>query len=360
MHALVTGGGGFLGGYIVKALLARGGTVRSFGRGDYPELRALGAEIVRGDLRDRAAVATALRDIDCVFHAAAMPGISMRSEVYDEVNRVGTENVLAACREMGVGRLVYTSSPSVVFAGADQRGIDERVPFGFEWLERHRAYYSLSKARAEQSVLAANSPALQTCALRPHLIWGPGDTHLIPRLIQRARSGRLRRVGDGTNLMDVTYVENAAEAHLLAADALARRPAVGGGAGSGDPRTAKIERAGASPPPAGKAYFISQGEPVNCWKWIDEILALVDLSPVKKAMSFRTAWRVGGAVEGAYRSLRLQGEPPMTRFLAAQLATSHWFDISAARRDLGYEPRVSTADGMRRLGDWLRRLSRKR
>jgi 2-alkyl-3-oxoalkanoate reductase len=347
MHALVTGGGGFLGGYIITSLIARGDRVRSFGRGEYPQLSAQGVDVVRGDLCNRASVLAACRDVDCVFHAAAMPGISMQAGVYEAVNYVGTENVLYACREAGVPRLVYTSSPSVVFAGRDQSGIDESTPYDFEWLESNRAYYSLSKARAEQAVLRANDDRLKTCALRPHLIWGPGDTHLIPRLIARARSGRLRRVGDGTNLVDVTFVENAADAHLLAADALGgRRPAVDPRAGSGDPRTTATL-------PGGKAYFISQGDPVNCWRWIDEVLALVDLPLVAKSVSFETASRVGGACEAAYRLLRLKGEPPMTRFLAAQLATSHWFDISAARRDLGYVPRVSTAEGMRRLGEWL-------
>ncbi|MCI0331810.1 MAG: NAD-dependent epimerase/dehydratase family protein [Planctomycetes bacterium] len=339
MHALVTGGGGFLGAYIVEAILARGGRVRSFGRGDYPRLQAQGAEVVRGDIRDRDAVAAACRDVECVYHVAAMPGISMRARGYDEVNRVGTDNVLAACRAAGVTRLIYTSSPSVVFAGHDQRGVDESEPYGFEWLEANRAYYSLSKARAEQAVLAANGETLKTCALRPHLIWGPGDTHLIPRLIARASAGRLRRVGDGTNLVDITYVENAADAHLRAADALAT----------------------AASPVAGRAYFVSQGEPVNCWRWIDEILALVELPAVSKSVSLETALRVGAVCEAVYRLLGLTSEPPMTRFLAAQLAISHWFDMSAARRDFGYQPRVSTAQGMRRLGEWLRReLNRKR
>jgi nucleoside-diphosphate-sugar epimerase len=198
-------------------------------------------------------------------------------------------------------------------------------------MKTHRAHYSLSKARAEQAVLAANGDSLRTCALRPHLIWGPRDTHLVPRLIERACRGRLRRVGDGANLVDVTFVENAAEAHLLAADALADNDS----------------------PAAGKAYFLSQGEPVNCWQWIDEILALVDLPPVEKSISASAAWRIGGACETTWRLLRLHSEPPMTRFLAAQLTTSHWFDFSAARSDLGYRPRVSTAQGMERLGEWL-------
>jgi len=332
MHALVTGGGGFLGGYIMEALLARGDVVRSFGRGHYPLLRAQGVDVVRGDIRDWQAVAAACRDVDCVFHAAAVPGISMRRRHYEEVNRLGTNLVIDGCRAAGVPRLVYTSSPSVVFAGQDQCGVNESEPYDFAWMKANRAYYSLTKARAEVAVLEANGGQLRTCALRPHLIWGPGDTHLVPRLIARARSGRLRRMGEGTNLVDVTYVENAVEAHLLAADALANEDST----------------------VAGKAYFISQGETVNCWQWIDEILALVDLPPVAKSMSYKAAWRVGAACEAVYRLLPLQGEPPMTRFLASQLAMSHWFDISAARRDLGYEPRVSTAEGMRRLGAWLR------
>jgi nucleoside-diphosphate-sugar epimerase len=332
MHALVTGGGGFLGEYIVRALIARGDRVRSFGRGHYPTLSSLGVDVVRGDIRDEASITAACQGVDCMFHVAAVPGIGMRESVYDSINRVGTENVLAACRTNSVARLVYTSSPSVVFAGRDQCGIDETTDYDFEWLRANRAYYSLSKALAERSVLAANGDGLKTCALRPHLIWGPGDTHLIPRLIARARSGRLRRVGDGTNVVDITYVENAADVHLQAADALA------------EPNS----------PPAGKAYFISQGEPVNCWQWIDEILALVDLPPVRRSISLKSAWRVGAVCERVWELLRLKGEPPMTRFLAAQLATSHWFDISAARRDLGYEPRVSTAEGMQRLAAWLR------
>jgi 2-alkyl-3-oxoalkanoate reductase len=332
MHALVTGGGGFLGRYIVEQLLARGDRVRTIYRRAYLKLEALGIEVARGDIRSLDAVDAACHEIDCVFHVAARPGIAMNRSEYDSINLVGTKNIVVTCRRKGVSRLVYTSSPSVVFAGCDQAGIDESAPYDFRWLEANRAWYSLSKAQAEQVVLAANSDELKTCALRPHLIWGPQDRHLIPRLIDRARSGRLRRIGDGTNLVDITYVENAAEAHLLAADALAQD----------------------GPPVAGKAYFISQGEPVNCWRWIDDILALVDLPPVKKKISLANARRVGGICEGLYSLLGFSDEPPMTRFLASQLATSHWFDIGAARRDLGYTPRVSTAEGMQRLGEWLK------
>ena len=331
-HALVTGGGGFLGRYIVEQLLARGDKVRSFGRGRYPELEALGVEVVRGDIADRNAVLQACQGIDVVYHVAALPGIAVQWPPYEQANIRGTEHVIDVCREHGVERLIYTSSPSVTFAGADQCGVDERAPYDFDWMIAYRAHYSRSKAIAEQAVLAASDGQLRTCALRPHLIWGPRDNHLIPRLIVRARAGRLRRVGDGANRVDTIYVENAAGAHLQAADALLD----------------------ASSPVAGRAYFLSQNEPANCWDWIDEILALVNLPPVRKTISRRKAERAGALLENIYRLLSLSGEPPMTRFLAAQLATSHWFDLSAARRDFGYAPAISTAEGMRRLGSWLR------
>jgi nucleoside-diphosphate-sugar epimerase len=205
--------------------------------------------------------------------------------------------------------------------------VDESAPYPSRWL----AHYPHSKALAEADVLSANGDGgLLTCSLRPHLIWGPRDNSLVPRLLARARSGRLRRVGSGKNLVDMVYVENAADAHLQAADALVP--------GS---------------PVAGRAYFISQGEPVNCWDWIDEILALAGLPPVRKSISLRAAWRLGAVIETLYAVLRLKGDPPMTRFLAAQLATSHYFDITRAREDFGYEPRVSTAEGMGRLANAL-------
>jgi len=328
MHALVTGAGGFLGRYIVERLVARGDRVRGLARSEYPALQGLGVEMVRGDLADRDTVTFACQGIDCVFHVASRVGIWGPWREFYATNVVGTQNVIEACRASGVGRLVFTSSPSVTFDGRDQCGVDESAPYPSRWL----AHYPHSKALAEQAVLAANDAGgLQTCALRPHLVWGPRDHHLTARLIERARSGRLRRVGDGANLVDMNFVENAAEAHLRAADALSETASVVGG----------------------KAYFLSQGEPVNCWQWIDELLALVNLPPVQKSLSLAAARRVGMACEAAWTIAGLKSEPPMTRFLASQLATSHWFDISAARRDFGYEPRVSTAEGMRRLGEWL-------
>jgi len=329
MNTLVTGAGGFLGLYIAEKLVARGDRVRALCRGSYPELAALGVETVRADLRDRAAVISACRGVDVVYHAGGIAGIGGRWRDFYEINTLGTRHVVEGCRKHGVGRLVFTSSPSVTFDGADQCGVDESAPYPARWL----CHYPHSKALAEQHVLQSNGrDGLLTCALRPHLIWGPRDRHLIPRLLRRARSGRLRRVGDGTNMIDMVYVENAADAHLAAADAL--RPG------------SRV---------AGRAYFISQGEPVNCWGWIDEILALAGLPPVRKSISLRAAWRIGAIFEAVYALLRLKREPPMTRFLAAQLARSHYFDITQARKDFAYRPAVSTADGMRRLGEELAR-----
>jgi nucleoside-diphosphate-sugar epimerase len=330
MNALVTGAGGFLGLYIVEQLVARGDQVRALARGEYPALARLGVDVVRGDVRDRQAVASACRGVDTVFHVASVAGIWGTWDHYYGINTLGTENVIAGCLAQGVRKLIYTSSPSVTFDGTDQCGIDESTPYPSRWL----CHYPHTKALAEQQVLAANGRSgLLTCSLRPHLIWGPRDRHLVPRLIERSRHGQLRRVGDGTNRIDMIYVENAASAHLQAADAL--QPGL---------------------PMAGRAYFLSQGEPVNCWGWINELLALVGLPPVRKSISARAAWRVGAAMEAAYKAFRIQSEPRMTRFLAAQLSTSHYFDITRARQDFGYEPRVSTAEGMLRLRDALAAL----
>lgn len=323
MKALVTGAGGFLGLYIVEQLLARGAEVRGLSRRRHEALDRLGVPLVQADVRDAAAVRAAAQGVEVVFHTAAVAGIWGPWEHFHSINTQGTLNVLEACQAGGVRKLVYTSSPSVVFDGEDQCGVNETQPYPDRWL----CHYPHTKALAEQAVLNANGRhGLVTCALRPHLIWGPRDAHLVPRLFDRARRGRLRQVGDGNNLVDMVYVENAARAHLLAADALSH-----------------------DSPVAGRAYFISQGEPVNCWRWINHLLALAGLPEVRKRISLRAAWRLGAVCEWAFAALRIAGEPPMTRFLAAQLATSHYFDIGRARADFGYEPTISTPEGMRRL-----------
>jgi len=330
MKALVTGGGGFLGGAIVRQLLARGDVVRSVSRGRYAALEALGVEQVQGDLADPGVAERAAAGCDIVFHVAARAGIAGRYADYHRANVIATERVIQACRTHGITRLVYTSSPSVVFDGTDMEGVNESVPY-----PRHfEAHYPRSKAEAEQRVLAANGPGLATVALRPHLIWGPGDNHLVPRLLARARAGRLRKIGPDGKKIDSVYIDNAALAHLLAADRLA-------------PGTAL----------AGRAYFISNGEPLPTWELVDRILAAGGLPPLQRRVSARTAYVAGLLCEMVYGVLWPEAEPPMTRFVARELATSHWFDLTAARRDLGYQPQVSIAEGLQRLRDWLQNTS---
>lgn len=328
MKTLVTGANGFLGRYIVEQLVERKLPVRVLVRKQDPQFESLGVEQVTADIRERDKVIAACEGVETVHHVAAIAGIWGPWQDYYDINTLGTHHVVEGCQRHGVSRLVYTSSPSVTFAGEPQEGIDESTPYPENWL----CHYPHTKALAEQHVLSANENGkLLTCSLRPHLIWGPRDRHLIPRLIARAQAGQLRRVGNGDNLVDIVYVENAARAHLLAADALTPGSTV-----------------------AGKAYFISQGEPVNCWDWIDEILALAGLPPVKKSISLSAAQKVGATLELVHRLLRIRSEPRMTRFLAAQLGTSHYFDISAAKRDFGYGAEISTAEGMKRIAAELR------
>ncbi len=327
MHCLVTGGGGFLGRYIVEQLVAQGDTVRNFSRQDYPALKKIGVETIQGDLRDRSATMAACQGVDMVFHSAAAAGIWGPWTSFYEINTLGTQHVIDGCRHHRVPRLIYTSSPSVTFDGRDQRNVDETASYPQRWL----CHYPHSKALAEQRVLAANDRQLHTCALRPHLIWGPRDSHLVPRLIERARAEKLRIVGDGRNQVDMVYVENAAAAHLQVAAALQ-----------------------ADSPVAGRAYFISQGQPVYLWQWINDILKLIDLDPVTRRISRTAATTVGGIAELVYKALRIRSEPPMTRFLAAQLATDHYFDLTAAKRDFGYQPTITIDEGMQRLAEWLR------
>jgi len=323
MKALVTGGGGFLGLYIVEQLRAAGHEVRVFSRSHYPALTALNVESQQGDLQDLAAVENACRGIDAVFHVAAVPGVWGPWKTYHGINTVGTLNVISGCRKARVQRLVYTSSPSVVFDGSDHINADESLPYPNKWL----CHYPHSKALAEQAVLAANDVnRLRTVSLRPHLIWGPRDNHLIPRLIQKARSGQLRQVGGGENIVSVSYVENAAAAHLQAEASLRNSAAA-----------------------AGRAYFINEPEAVNLWDWINLILERAGVPPVTRRISAGLAWHIGSILETAWTLLGRTHDPPMTRFVAAQLSGSHSYSIAAAQRDFGYEPLVSVNEGLRRM-----------
>jgi len=324
-NILVTGGGGFLGKAIVKRLVEAGENVRSFSRSFYPELKSMGVDQIQGDIGDNAAVIKACNGIQTVFHVAAKPGVWGDYKDYYKTNVTGTENVIAACNRHNISKLVYTSSPSVVFNGLDMEGVDESVPYS----DRFHAHYPKTKAIAEQLVVGASTDKLRTIILRPHLIWGPEENNFVPRII--AKAGKLKIVGNGKNLADTIYIDNAADAHILAANKLDETPRI-----------------------SGNIYFISQGEPILLWNMINAILKAAGLDPVKGSISKQTAWLMGAAFEFFYKTFQINKEPPMTRFVADELATSHWFDISAAKRDLGYSPRVSTKEGLRLLENWLK------
>jgi nucleoside-diphosphate-sugar epimerase len=331
VKVLVTGGGGFLGSAICRLARARGDEVVSLSRSRHAALDPLGVRQASGDIASLDAVMDAAEGAAVVFHVAARPGAWGRLEDYYAVNVTGTDNVLAACAMHGIPKLVYTSTPSVVHGGGDLEGVDESVPYA----TRFHAHYPRTKAIAEQRVLAANGPTLATVALRPHLIWGPGDNHLLPRIVARARAGRLRFIGKRSKLIDTVYVDNAAQAHLDACDRLAP-----------------------GAPCAGRAYFISQGQPVPLDDMVNKLLKAVGMAEETRRVPYALAYAAGAVLEGAWTVLGLESEPPMTRFIAEQLSTAHWYDISAARRDLGYEPRVTLAEGLARLAEWAMRGGR--
>ncbi len=330
-RALVTGGGGFVGFAVVRRLVEMGVDTTVVGRHHYPAVEKLGAQCLAGDIRDREFMTRSLAGHDTVFHVAAKAGIWGNRDAYFSVNVTGTENVLAACLENEVRCLVHTSTPSVVFDGSDIQGGDETLPYSANPL----CHYAASKIAAEKMVLAASSEQLKTTALRPHLVWGPGDTQIIPRLMQRGRQGDLKIVGSGKNLVDITYIDNVAHAHILAAENLA------------GPGTA-----------AGEPFFISQGEPVVLWDWINDLFGRVGIPAVTGKVPFAVACSAGWLCEKLYTLLRRQDEPKMTRFLAEQLAKSHWFSIRKAETLLSYSPPVSTGEGMKKLLVWLRKEER--
>ncbi len=327
MRVLVTGGGGFLGGAIVRRLLEQGHQVVSVARGDYPELRALGAETVRVDLTDVHRVIDAAAGCDVVFHVAAKAGVWGKEKDFYDANVTGTASVLAACRAHGIPKLVYTSTPSVIHAGGDIEGGDNSLPYP----DHFEAPYPATKAIAERAVLAANSDVLSTVAIRPHLIWGPGDTNLGPKLVARSRAGRLRLVAAPGKRVDACYIDNAVDAHILAAERL-------------EPDAAC----------AGQAYFVTNDEPEPAADIINGILKAAGQPPCEAYLPAGLAYAVGWLMELAWKLLPLADEPPMTRFLAKQLSTSHHYDLTATREDLGYAPRVSTAQGMEKLAAWYR------
>ena len=324
MKILVTGGGGFLGQVLCRGLRTRGHEVVSFNRGRYPALAAIGVQQVQGDLVLRDAVIAAAQGCDAVFHNAAKAGAWGSYRSYYDANVAGTQNVIEACRIHGIGKLVYTSTPSVTHRKTHpvEGGTADTVPYG----EQLKAPYAATKLLAEKLVLAANDTQLATVALRPRLIWGVGDNQLLPRLVERAKAGRLRFVGDGRNRIDTTYIDNAAQAHFDAFEHLAPNAAC-----------------------AGRAYFISNGEPRTVREIVNGLLQAAGAPVVQKTIPFGVAYAAGAVCEGLWHVLPLKGEPPMTRFLAEQLSTTHWYDMAPARRDFGYVPRVTIDEGLARL-----------
>ncbi len=323
----MTGGGGFLGHALARKLRERGDDVRVFGRGVYADLSALGIDSVRGDIVDYETLSAACDDRDIVFHAAAKISLWGAYDDFHAVNVNGTKNILRACQEQGIRKFVFTGSPSVVFHGGDIEGANEQAlfPVAFD------SFYSRTKALAEQLVLAANCDRFSTVSLRPHFIWGPGDRNLLPRVVARARAGKLFRIGDDNKLVDTIYVDDAVSAHILAAIQLSPLSEI-----------------------AGKAYFLSGDDPRPFWEIVERMLAAAGLGPVKKRVPKKVAYALAAACEGAWKALRLSSEPPLTKFMVDTMTTAHWFDISAAKRDLGWKPRIAIEEGMDRVARRLR------
>ena len=323
MRVLVTGAGSLLLGGVAAALAARGDHVVCLQRSTLvlPD----GVRQVQGDVRDASAVRAAMQGCDAVLHGAARVGVLGTWDDFRSVNVDGTANVLAAARAEGVQRMVHVSTPSVAHAGHSLVGVGaEPAVTG-----RKGAFYAESKAMAERLALAANHDDLAVVAVRPHLVWGPGDTQLVGRIVERAAAGRLVMVGDGSALVDTTYVDNAISAHVAALDGV---------------------RPGAVC--AGRAYVVANGEPRTVRELVQGICDAAGVPFAPRHVPVGVAVRVGAVVEKVWPRLR-DGEPPITRFVAEQLGTAHWFDPRPMRDDLGWSPRVSLDEGFVRLHDWF-------
>lgn len=319
MRVLVTGGSGFLGSAICARLAARGDEVIAYQRGSTEFLERLDVTVVRGNITDTKSLESALQGVDAVIHTAAKAGIWGPYDEYFQPNVTGTANVIAGCLNAGIGKLVFTSSPSVTHADGDIEGGDESLTYP----DHYNSPYPATKALAEQQVMEADGPGLRTVSLRPHLIWGPGDNHLLPKLVERAKSGKLKLPGPD-KLIDTVYIDNAADAHLLALDKLETDPDTVGG----------------------KTYFISNDEPVTQREIIGGLLKAAGLDVEIQPISPRIAIAAGTVLETTWKLLRLKSEPPLTRWSAEHLSTAHWYDISAAKRDLEYTARISIAEGL--------------
>lgn len=318
MKILVTGGGGFLGSAVCRQLAEKGHEVNALQRRPATHLEPFGVRSVEADVSDPDAVLRAATGCGAIVHTAGKAGIWGDPADFRRINVDGTANVLRACERHGIPFLVHTSSPSVVHAGGDIEGGDESLPLA----TRFSAPYPETKAEAERLVTRANSATLRTVSLRPHLIWGPGDPHILPRLLAKAKGGRLALPAPH-KVIDTVFVENAALAHVLALEELL-------GAGRC----------------AGKAYFVTNHEPLPQGEIIQRLLAALGVEVRIRAVPAGVAMTAGALAESAWRLLRLGSEPPVTRFSVEQLATAHWFDPAAARRDFGYSPEYSIAEAL--------------
>lgn len=318
MRVLVTGGGGFVGKALVRRLAGLGHEVFSFSRKVYPEHQTWGVRFFRGDLINKSEVENACQDMDAVFHVAARVGIWGPYKEFFRVNVLGTQNVINACGKWKVPKLIFTSSASVVFDGSDIEGGNESLSYP----ARPVSNYTSTKAQAEQLVISANSESLKTIALRPHLIWGPGDTQLVPKILQRARSERLRKPGRKDYLVDTTFIDNLIDAQILAFEKLSINPVLGG-----------------------RAFFITNGEPVFVWDFLNSVIQAAGLSIIQKTVPKNMALVLAFMLEKTHQAFHLKNEPCLTRFLIHELCSHHWFDISAAKRYLDYTPRISNREG---------------
>ena len=333
MKIIITGGLGFVGRAVAAKALKLDGVdeILVVGRNVSPEPAKIlpGIRYLSFDLSKKGSYDW-LHDSHTVFHIAAKAGVDGRIEEYMAANLVATESLLNACRKYQVKRFIYTSTPSVVFNNSNIQGGKESLPY----LSSPISPYAYTKALAEKLVLDSHEPKrFQTLAIRPHLVWGKGDPHLLPRIIDRHRKGKLRMVGDGTNRMDITHVENVAHAHICAFSAMLKNQYLGG-----------------------KAYFIGQNEPVLLWPWLNQIFAELGLPPLTKKISFKNAYYIGSIIEFLWKALNLRRDPPMTRFIASQLAHDHWFSNESAEKDIGYKPKIDMKQAMLETLPWLKTI----
>jgi nucleoside-diphosphate-sugar epimerase len=323
MKTLVTGGGGFLAGHLIDKLLEAGHSVRTVelpGR-DLGRLSALDVEIIEGDLCDPAVAGRACEGMEVVFNPAALCASVGPRKLFWSINVDLADNLIAGCKKAGVKRLVHVSSPSAVFDGTDHVDADESLPYPKKFLN----HYSETKAVSEQRVLAANGPDLETVAIRPHAIWGPRDRTLFPRIIERARARRIMQIGNGENVISTLYVENGADALILAATA---------------------EKA------PGNVYFVTDEGSIRLWDFLRRIINDLDLPPISRKVPYPLVYAMGAAQEMVWSLFKLKGEPVVTRYSAAEMATNHSYSIKRACSDLGYDPKIDREEGLRRFYEW--------